>query len=263
MNPPFKLGFSTIGTPGDSFAFAGKLAGDYGLDFLELRSLGGSIDLPSYFQNQTPPEAHIDIRLLGGSLCLLNTDDESLEAFYQLARLADRLGAPYLRVFGAGGAGVGNPPTDRELEKAAGAIRRVRQTLANNQCDCELLLETHDVFSMSERCLALNSRLDTPIRILWDSHHTWRLGGEAPEATWEALGPLIAHIHYKDSVSKAGHVDGCYVIPGSGEYPHDRLAALLREKKYHGGVSLEWEKLWHPELPELKEALPMFIKLFR
>jgi sugar phosphate isomerase/epimerase len=263
MNLPFKIGFSTIGTPDSSFAFASKLARKYDLDFLELRSLGGSIDLPSYFQCEPLPDDHIDIRLLGSSLCLLSADDESLDAFFRYAQLACRLRVPYIRVFGAGGADFGDFPTAGELGKMAVVIRRIQETLKNNRCNCEPLLETHDVLSSSERCQALNERLDTPIKILWDSHHTWRHAGESPETTWKALGPLIAHVHYKDSISKAGCLGGHYVTPGNGEYPHARLAALLKSRGYKGGVSLEWEKLWHPSLPEISEVLPMFTGLFR
>ena len=48
----------------------------------------------------------------------------------------------------------------------------------------DLILETHDAFSASEPCLNLNSRLSRPLDLIWDTHHTWRVGGESPEFTW-------------------------------------------------------------------------------
>ena len=33
------------------------------------------------------------------------------------------------------------------------------------------------------------------------------------------------------------------------------IMALLRKVKFGGVVSFEWEKLWHPYLPDLREAL--------
>ena len=45
-----------------------------------------------------------------------------------------------------------------------------------------------------------------------------------------------------------------YVLPGEGEFPTGPIMELLG-KEYAGVVSLEWEKLWHPYLPPLDEAL--------
>jgi len=33
------------------------------------------------------------------------------------------------------------------------------------------------------------------------------------------------------------------------------VMSVLRRDGYDGAVSLEWEKMWHPYLPDLSEAL--------
>lgn len=118
---------------------------------------------------------------------------------------------------------------------------------------CELLMETHFAYRSSARCLKLNERLESPLAILWDSSHTWEIGGESPAETWRELGSLIRHVHYKDSTH-----DRKLALPGCGAYPTEELFALLRRENFAGGVSLEWEKIWVPELPPLTEALAAF-----
>jgi hypothetical protein len=43
-------------------------------------------------------------------------------------------------------------------------------------------------------------------------------------------------------------------LPGEGEFPMASLRAIL-QAEFYGTVSLEWEKLWHPYLPPLENAL--------
>jgi sugar phosphate isomerase/epimerase len=90
---------------------------------------------------------------------------------------------------------------------------------------------------------------------LWDSHHTWKRGGEDPVATWAAIAPHVVHVHVKDSVSRpsAKH-PYTYVVPGSGEFPAAPLMDCLR-REFSASVSLEWERQWHPYLSPLDEAL--------
>ena len=57
-------------------------------------------------------------------------------------------------------------------------------------------------------------RLAPPLRLIWDSHHTWRLGGESLKFTWEHLGPGLRHVHVKDSVDKpSARHPFTYVLP--------------------------------------------------
>jgi sugar phosphate isomerase/epimerase len=257
------LGFSTIGDPQTSLQAAAETVQKFGLQFLELRCLEGTTDLPSRLRDTKLPAFSVNVRVVDTSLCLLNAAPEDVDIFYRFAELAHRLHAPYLRVFGAGGSTASADVPPEKLNAAAELVRRLRATLASNHWECELLLETHDVFSLSNRCLALNARLDVPLRILWDCHHTWRLGAEQPDTTWNSLGSLVAHLHYNDSVSDPAMPDGfSYVRPGDGEYPTKRLSELLQRENYTGGISLEWERLWKTHLPPVSEVLASFRNQF-
>ena len=82
--------------------------------------------------------------------------------------------------------------------------------------------------------------------------------GEAPAATWKTIRNHVVHLHVKDSVSRpspTGTHPYTYVLPGDGEFPMAELRELLRLDKYEGVMSLEWERMWHPYLPEIDKAL--------
>ncbi len=237
------------------------MAHRHGMDFVELRSLGGTIDLPEYCRTKDIVRGRATlpypVRLVSSSLRLAEATDRDIEKFMEFAKLAEELHAPYVRVFGGGQ--WPSEVSQGAFESAARVVGRCRELLKDIGLQVEMLLETHDAFSSSERCLAFNRLLDKPIGILWDSHHTWRLAGESPLETWKLLSPWVCHIHYKDSIKKRGSSMGYeYVLPGRGEFPTEALAPLLRREKREIGVSLEWEKLWHPELAPLETALEYF-----
>lgn len=254
-----KFGYSTLGAPQYSLAQCNELAVSHGLDFLEVRTLGGSLDMPAYFAENPVPVGALPIRVLGSSLFLTTAGDADVEAFFGFMKLAAQLGTPYLRVFGGGDFSEDLDP--EKLRHAASIVRCIREKAAAEGWTAEPILEMHDAFSNSERCQRLNSLLDEPLPLLWDSHHTWRIGGESLADTWQAVSPLIRHVHYKDSRSTGQ--DFVYVLPGEGEFPSAELFALLKAQGYTGGVSLEWERKWHPELPPLEEAMPGFIAVLR
>ena len=72
--------------------------------------------------------------------------------------------------------------------------------------------------------------------------------------TWEALGDCVCGVHVKDSRPE-GLSGRAEALPGSGDVPVVQLLKLLREIEFAGPVALEWEKYWHPELPDLEAAL--------
>jgi sugar phosphate isomerase/epimerase len=74
--------------------------------------------------------------------------------------------------------------------------------------------------------------------------------------TWPAIRDLVVHVHVKDSIAvpSAKH-PWTYVLPGAGRFPIAPLLEALRADEFAGSVSLEWERMWHPYLPSLDEAL--------
>ena len=94
------------------------------------------------------------------------------------------------------------------------------------------------------------------MNLIWDSHHTWRIGNEPIDFTWDQIGTFVRHVHMKDSIDRpsARHAH-TYVLPGEGQMPLEEVISLLTQRRFEGFVSLEWERKWHPYLPPIQEAL--------
>jgi sugar phosphate isomerase/epimerase len=203
--------------------------------------------------------------------------------------LAAELEAGFVRVFGdvlpASSKSASSKPVERELalDQVADGLNRLGDFAAPHEID--ILLETHGDFADSRAVKDLFGRINSPrVGVLWDTHHPWRFYEESPESTFTNLKPWIRHTHWKDSVTlphvaaatnsvsdaeqgafalMSGHRHADYVLFGGGEFPIAQFVRLLKDSGYDGWLSLEWEKMWHPELAGPEVALPLFAKKMR
>jgi sugar phosphate isomerase/epimerase len=120
--------------------------------------------------------------------------------------------------------------------------------------DVTVALETHDHFASAARVSELVGRVGSPsFAAIWDLHHPTRVG-ESPAEVVRALGPAIRLVHVKDGRRRG---DAWELVPlGDGEVPVRESLDALRALDYHGWLSIEWEKRWHPELAGPEVALP-------
>jgi hypothetical protein len=255
---PYTRVFSTLGCPDLTLEAAATLARAQGVAAIELRTLAGTMDLPAYLAATygTPEKlaarwvtAGVAIAGLGTTLKVAGGTAADRAAFLQFIPWAEALGVPWLRVFDGG-----KHADAAELAEAAATVRWWRELRAKNAWKTDIAVETHDSLltgAAVRRFLA--AAPGTAIR--WDTHHTWKKGGEDPVATWGAIKEAVRSLDVKDSVGRpsAKHA-WTYVLPGDGEFPMAPLREILRAE-YTGPMCLEWEKLWHPELPPLAEAL--------
>ena len=122
-----------------------------------------------------------------------------------------------------------------------------------------VLQESHGDFTKSKDLVAIESAVHSKaFAILWDAHHTFVAGNEAPADTWAALGRFVRHTHLKDSKPKG--TDRQYVLTGTGEVPVKEQVAVLAKAGYKGYYCLEWEKKWHPDIEEPEVAFPHFAR---
>lgn len=256
---PFARCLSSLGCPGFSLEEMLALAARHGVPAVELRTLGGTVDLPAYLaQHYGAPAAlaarlrDTSVRIAGfdASLHLVGTSAAEQEQLRALVPWAEAVGVGWIRVFD-GGREADSP----ELTAAAATIAWWRRLRREHGWRVDLAVETHDsLFNAAAVGRFLAAVPDTPI--LWDAHHTWRKGGEDPVMTWRAIRSAVVHVHVKDSVDRpSARHPFTYVLPGEGGFPIGPLLTALRADGYPGLVSLEWEKMWHPYLPPLETAL--------
>lgn len=251
--------FSTLGCPKLGLDAALRLARAHKFAAIELRALGGTIDVPAHLAAQFGTPDVFGARMRGEtlqvvafdtSLKLVETPEEewtrTLAAFLPWA---EAIGGANIRVFDGGATG-----GDEDVARMAARLRWWQALREARGWRSELMIETHDSLFTAERIAALVGAAPGAA-ILWDSHHTWKRGAEDPVTTWKAIGSHVVHIHIKDSVSRPSERHPyTYVLPGTGEFPVFGLLAELR-RDFTGPVSLEWELMWHPYLPPLGDAL--------
>jgi Sugar phosphate isomerases/epimerases len=250
--------FSTLGCPDLGLEEVFALAARHGIEGVELRALGGSVDLAAYFAREfgTPETlaAHVRgrsprIMAIDTSLHLVGATAAERAQVEGLAPWADALGVRWMRAFDGGG-----KADEKEIAEAKATLDAWTEQRRRNGWKVELMVETHDSLFSSAAIGRLVAAVPE-VGILWDSHHTWKRSGEDPVATWRAIQRHVVHVHVKDSVSvpSARH-PYTYVLPGEGEFPMAGLRETLAAE-FGGPVSLEWEKLWHPDLAPLERAL--------
>lgn len=206
--------------------------------------------------------------------------------------LAVELGADFVRVFGdvlqpLPGSSV--PVHEVSPEQRRTTLRQVVDGLQHlgeysAQLGVSVIIETHGDFADSKLMVEVMQQITTlGVGVLWDTHHPWRFAGEPLRETMERLRPWIRSTHWKDSVTRpqhqtsqvgasaahqainlmSGHRPADYVLFGGGEFPAIECLRLLDSIGYDGWHSLEWEKMWHPEIEDTEIALPLFPKKIR
>jgi sugar phosphate isomerase/epimerase len=250
---------SSLGCPDFTLDQVLALAAKHRLGGVELRALGGTVELPAYFIQHfgTPATLAERVQASGvrvvafdASLHLVGAKPGEREQLVAFGRWAEALGVRWIRVFDGG-----SQADAAEIAEAVRTIRWWEDLRREREWQVNIMVETHDsLFTAGAIQRLIEAAPGTAI--LWDAHHTWRKGGEEPLETWRVIRPHVVHVHVKDSIGEpsAKH-PFTYVLPGAGEFPIAPLLATLRAAQFTGPVSLEWEKLWHPYLGSLDEAL--------
>ncbi len=261
-----KLGFSTLGCPDWTRRQIAEFAAKYGFDGVELRchedgchvspdATGLELDeLKSLFAGTGP-----DIFAVAAYSRFTSPDEEEratqVEAAIKAINVAHELEADFVRFFGgrlAEGATV-----DDAIACAAPALRQVAEhAAAKNVC---IAIETHDNFCAAEDLVRMIDIADhEKLCVLWDLHHPLRLAGEDIDTTAGLVKGRLGYCHVKDAftdVEGERHI----VMVGAGDVPNDEMIARLAADGFDGYLSFEWEKKWHPELPEPDVAFGQYI----
>jgi len=264
INTP-RLAFSTLAFPDADLATAVSLGRSWGYAGVELRLIDGElIDLAMPAEararvKRTLAAAGLPAVAVDSSIRLTGEDPgPELRRFLELASDWE---APLVRVFGGPLPGEG-PGRRARLEAAARVLEAAAP--AAERLGVAIGVETHDAFSASAVVAELLALVDSAaVGAVWDSHHPHRMGERAADV-WANLGPRILLAQVKDARPDPGRDDGWQLVPlGDGEVPVRDMLALLSAGGYHGWVSVEWEKRWHPEIAAPELALPQHLAMLR
>ena len=253
--------FSTIGCPSANLEEVFEIAQRNNIEAVELRALGDSVDLPTYFTRhfgrpsglrEFMQSASVKITAIHTtSFRLMGPREPDRDILRRYLPWADALGGVPLRVLDGG-----TKVTKAELRRACSVLSWWREEREAEGAASDLIIETHH--SLTNRA-ALERFMDVTspdTALLWDAHQTWRNGGESPASLWPVLKERVTHVHVRDSINEpgVGH-PFTYVLPGDGEFPMAELTTELERDGFAGTLCLDWELLWHSYLPPIDEAL--------
>lgn len=258
--------FSTLGCPDNDLDQALALADKYKIDLIEIRNLSGTIDFIPLLETYIKEfPAKVDLLREQGRIASLDTSfpisaiaEQNRDEFLSVVNMADLFGAKHVRVFG--GFPFSEELTQERLEQAAKTLAWFDKERAEKGFKCRMLLEVHDGFSSSDRCMELMNYAGKEIDILWDAHHSYRFANETFDYSWNLLSSQIKHIHVKDGLPIPGETEKVkHTLCGQGDIPVKNLIAMLKRVNFTGPVSLEWERFWDKDIPCLEDALDSVI----
>ncbi len=267
-----KLAFTTLGCPKWDMETIVSRAVEYGFDGVDFRGYLGELNIYRLPEFTTECEetarrfrdAGLEMPCFSSSVRLMPKKGEDLQTelseIKAYAKLCRRFQTPFIRIFGGA---IGDTPRTEAIRIAAANLRKLVQ-VAEGQ-GVQLLVETHDDWLSCHDLAALLEEAGTPSAgIVWDTHHPYRMIGETPAETCATLGKRIRYTHWKDSRPQPHATHGhqlCMI--GEGDIPMREMLACLAGTGYDGYLTLEWEKMWVPEIEEPEVAFPAFVKHMR
>jgi sugar phosphate isomerase/epimerase len=180
-----------------------------------------------------------------------------------MVELAAALNSPGIRIFGD------RVQPGADLASTAAWVVEGLQQLAEfaRPAGVGVWLESHGNFAPAAATMGVLRAADcTNAGIIWDPLNAYSEFAEELGEGWRLVAGAVRHVHIKD----ARRIEGAPrsqpwepVLLGEGDFPARKLVALLREQNYQRFVSFEWEKRWHPRIPDPEIALPHFMRWMR
>jgi len=262
-----KLAFSTLGCPNWDLERIAQAAHAFGYEGVELRALGGSLDLLNrpefrpqaalastrqWFAGQALNVCCVD------SSCTFDSPDKEerrhqVDVAKRHCELAATLGASLVRVF------PDRVPSGATREQTRDNIASCLDEVAKS-CpeEVRVALETHGDFARTDAAAEIIELAGNPkVVLIWDVANALN-AGDSLEQSAAAVAPYLAHVHLRDARSVAGQEHWKPVLAGRGNVSFESTVDELRRLQYDGYICFEWEKYWHPEIEDPEIALPDF-----
>ncbi len=259
-----KIAFSTLACPDWTWPDIYSMAKDFRFDGIEIRGLGNeifSVKAQPFTEKQLPATVeklrslNLEIPCLSSGACLKFKDkfDVAENEVREYAKLAQKLDASYIRILADLNPGPEDEVDDDYIIEALEKLVPIAE-----EYKVTLLVETNGVYSDTARLAKVLAKVGSrKVAALWDMHHPYRYGGEAPETTVANLGEYIKYIQVKDSIMREdGSVE--YRIMGTGDIPVKEMIEALDTINYNGYISLEWVKRWARDLSDAGIVIPQF-----
>lgn len=267
-----KLCFSTLGCPDWDWLKILTEAEKFGFEGIEIRGLQDEIDIlksPVFSKSNRKAskrlaEDHgVKIVNLNPSANLHETDTAKRKANIDEAKryidLAAELNTPFVRVFPDKFAFKDNK--QKSLDLISQGLHELSEYCKGT--GVKTLLDSHGDLVWSEDIKGVLTKQDrNTTGLIWDYFNMHLQTKEFVSVMVKNVSPFIDFVQIKDGLFLENETYK-YELPGNGEVPVSAILKELDQINYEGFISLEWEKRWHPDLPDLELALPLFKKMMK
>jgi len=243
-----KLAFSSLAYPDLTLVDVVKRVSKLGYNALELRVADDGRHLrPSYPIREEDSAALREVEVSDLAAYARFSDnaaenERSMKLVEPLADIASALGAFGIRVY------AGNTS---DFDALAEALNSAGELAGSRSI--KVMVETHGPLLDKVSNLAKLLPKLRGVWILYDPANVIFAGGKHEEV-FPVIRDKLAHVHVKDYVLRGN--DRFFCAPGQGVVPLATIMDDLKKSGYKGYVSVEWEKMWHPEIPDADSVLP-------
>jgi sugar phosphate isomerase/epimerase len=267
-----KLCFNTLACPEWSLKEVFENAKKYGYKAIEIRGIKGDVEIlnsPEFASNRISEikkwseDNDVKILNLNSSVVLheyeADKKTKNIDTAKRYIDLALQLGCPYVRVF------PDKFPKEKSKEFALETIKGNYETLIDHckGSKVKVLLDAHgDLVASNDLKNILDKVNINHSGMIWDFFNMHLKTKESPQKMYDTLKPYIEIVQLKDGIFEPNYKYK-YTLTGEGEIPIPEILRIIDKGKYKGFVSFEWEKRWHPELPDPEVALPHFMEEIR
>lgn len=259
-----KIGFSSLACPALDVKTMVEQASSMGYDGIELRGVGGELNLPLVPELVSRPDHvrqlfqqnNVELVCLGASATLDSKKRAVLAqqraVVIEYMELAARLACPAVRIF------VGETQrsdTQRlALSRVADALLVLAPVAA--RLGVTLLLGNGGDFVRSADLWFLVDAVDHPnVRCCWNQCYAWTVGERATQSI-PLLGRKLGLIHLCDGRFDERGVLLGYEPLGEGDTEITRQIELLKGIAYDHYLLFEWPRLWVDSLAPWETILP-------
>jgi sugar phosphate isomerase/epimerase len=267
-----KLCFNTLACPEWSLKEVFENAKKYGYKAIEIRGIKGDVEIlnsPEFASNRISEikkwseDNDVKILNLNSSVVLheyeADKKTKNIDTAKRYIDLALQLGCPYVRVF------PDKFPKEKSKEFALETIKGNYETLIDHckGSKVKVLLDAHgDLVASNDLKNILDKVNINHSGMIWDFFNMHLKTKESPQKMYDTLKPYIEIVQLKDGIFEPNYKYK-YTLTGEGEIPISEILGIIDKGKYKGFLSFEWEKRWHPELPDPEVALPHFMEEIR
>ncbi|WP_338598922.1 sugar phosphate isomerase/epimerase [Sulfolobus tengchongensis] len=176
-------------------------------------------------------------------------NERILETLIKIANILNALG---VRIYG------GEFSEENVIHKIADSLNRMSKIARDYSV--KILVETHDSLARKDNLVKLIENLDYEIGFVYDPANVI-FAGDSHDEVYPLIAKRIFQVHIKDFVIRDNK--RIFVEPGKGVVPLSKIIKDLKVDNYKYYVSVEWEKLWHPEIEDSDVILPKYLSYLR